>query len=158
MSQSIRFTLDCVPTAQMRSRHSTVNGFHMEYKAKKQKAHERELEKLLMPHVPAKPLEGPLMLCFDALMPVPRSYSQKKRVELLADGGAWYVQKPDWDNFAKQIQDAMTRMRFWGDDCQVACGFCRKRYAEHGQWEIYLCQLPARFDFKRFFTNFLEAA
>ncbi len=40
------------------------------------------------------------------------------------------------NNFIKQLKDAMTRMRFWGDDAQIVQLRCKKIYAEAGFWRV----------------------
>ncbi len=140
MSQSLSFTLNCVPTAQMRPKHATINGIHCAYKAKGQKANEATLEALLAPFVPDKPLEGALSLYFAAYFPVPKSASKKQRYAMLA-GIEAHTKKPDLDNLAKQLKDAMTRLQFWHDDKQVVRLYCGKHYGEYGRWAVEVKEL-----------------
>lgn len=54
----------------------------------------------------------------------------------MLEGRIGHVVKPDLDNLAKQLKDAMTRMRFWEDDRQIVRLVCEKRYSETPCWEI----------------------
>lgn len=41
----------------------------------------------------------------------------------------WCIKKPDADNYAKAVMDALTILRFWEDDCQVCDLSVRKQFA-----------------------------
>lgn len=58
------------------------------------------------------------------------------------EGKIGHTVKPDVDNLAKQLLDAMTRLRFWDDDRQIVELTCRKRYEEEPRWEICVQQVP----------------
>ena len=118
MSDIIKFTLPVIPTAQARP-----------------KANERTLEAWLKDHAPKTPLDGPLCLEFVAGMPCPASASKRARAAMLSGENA-PAKKPDLDNLAKQLKDAMTRMGFWGDDAQIVRLACEKIYTEQGFWQV----------------------
>ena len=131
----IRFALPIAPTAQARPKVAARGEFVQAYKTRAQQANERTLEAWLKDHVPAVPLSGPLALDFVAGLPVPSSVSKKRREAMLA-GLELPAKKPDLDNIAKQLTDAMTRLRFWKDDAQIVTLRCKKLYAEAGFWEV----------------------
>lgn len=139
VNRSVRvlvFTLRCLPTAQQRARHMTTpGGFHRAYKSDVQEDNERTLEALLRPHKPPTPLEGGLELSFRAVFPMPKSGSKKEHAGMLR-GIVCHTVKPDLDNLAKQLKDAMTRLQFWRDDKQVVRLICEKRYGEYPAWEV----------------------
>lgn len=59
-------------------------------------------------------------------------------------GKIWHTSKPDTDNLAKQLKDAMTRLGFWGDDRQVAAyGRMEKLYGERGEWRVRVQELES---------------
>lgn len=126
------FRLNCIPTPQERVRHTRCG---MAYKSRQQKANERTLEALLAKHVPPLPITGGVELSFTALFPPPKSVSKRKRARMLA-GEICHTVKPDLDNLAKQLKDAMTRMRYWHDDSQVVGMRCAKRYGEKPGWIV----------------------
>lgn len=113
----------------------TKFGKDLTYKSDTQRANELTLETLLAPHVPQKPLEGGVELRFRAIMPIPLSES-KKRKEAMLRGEIGHTVKPDLDNLAKQLKDAMSRMLFWHDDRQVVRLVCEKVYGNEPCWEI----------------------
>ena len=47
-----------------------------------------------------------------------------------------HTKKPDLDNMAKQLKDAMSRSGFWGDDRQVVSLRCSKCYAAVPHCEV----------------------
>ena len=119
------------------------NGFAHAYKTGNQEANERTLEAWLKDYQPEKPMAGPLVLEFVAALPVPRSATKKLKAEML---GGYFLpaKKPDLDNLAKQLKDAMTRLQFWKDDAQVVCLRCEKIYAETGYWQISIYEAVRR--------------
>ena len=132
------FELPIVPTAQARVRHGiSKGGFVTAFKADTQKRNERTLEACLLEHKPAEPMCGAIRLAFEAVLPVPFSAGKKKKAEMLA-GIVHPLKKPDIDNLAKQLLDAMTRLQFWEDDKQIVELHCRKVYGETGKWIVEL--------------------
>lgn len=129
---TMRFTLPIVPTAQARARHTRTG---RAYKAASQLANERTLEAMLMPYTPGEPLEGGIELRFTAYMPCPASES-KKRKDAMLRGEIGHTKKPDLDNLAKQLLDAMSRLRFWHDDKQVVRLICEKVYGNESCWLV----------------------
>lgn len=135
MSEELRFRLECAPTAQARIRHAVRCGHSMAYKSANQKAAESVLDSLLSARAPKKPLEGPLVLKFIAVMPIPASATKKAR-EAAQRGEMAHTKKPDLDNMAKQLKDAMSRTGFWFDDSQVVEMWCRKAYGADPHWSV----------------------
>jgi Holliday junction resolvase RusA-like endonuclease len=74
-----------------------------------------------------RPLEGPLDVVVTAVMPIPNSWSRKKREAALA-GQFRPTVSPDWDNFGK-VTDALNKV-VWLDDSQVVRGTVIKVYGE----------------------------
>ena len=70
---------------------------------------------------------GQVAVDITAFYPIPSSYTKKKREEIR--GGARPVKKPDLDNIAKIILDALNHVA-WQDDKQVVCMVLTKKYAE----------------------------
>ena len=135
MSDIIKFTLPVIPTAQARPKITVRAKPGHAYKTGAQQANERTLEAWLKDHAPKTPLAGPLCLEFVAGMPCPASASKRARAAMLSGENA-PAKKPDLDNLAKQLKDAMTRMGFWGDDAQIVRLACEKIYTEQGFWQV----------------------
>jgi Holliday junction resolvase RusA-like endonuclease len=71
------------------------------------------------------PLEGPLLVVVLVALPVPESWSRKKRVEAL-NGDIQPTGRPDADNYAKML-DGLNGI-VWLDDSQVTTLAVVKRY------------------------------
>ena len=131
----ITMTIPIIPTAQMRAR-SRVCGKHaMTYKAPKQARYENQIMQLLAEHAPAVPVDGPVCLDVLAWLPIPASWSKKKK-ELAATGVIRPVGKPDLDNLIKNIKDCMTQCGYWTDDSRVCTLHAGKAYAVKPAWFI----------------------
>jgi Holliday junction resolvase RusA-like endonuclease len=68
--------------------------------------------------------QDPLFVVIVADIPMPDSWSKKKRKEMLLQ---YHRSKPDWDNIGKGICDAL-----WESDSVIAVGTTIKRWAETG--------------------------
>lgn len=79
------------------------------------------------------PLEGPLSIVVSMFMPIPKSWSKRKRADALS-GVLRPIVKPDWDNGAK-MTDALNEV-VWRDDSQVVDGRVIKRYSDRPRLEI----------------------
>lgn len=76
------------------------------------------------PHRPAQPLEGPLWVAIDFLMPRPKSLMRAKDPA----GELWHTGKPDRDNLEKVVLDALKQDGWFLDDALVCDGPVRKFY------------------------------
>lgn len=72
------------------------------------------------------PLEGPVEVVMQMVLPIPKSWSKRKQQDAL-DGRLLPTTKPDKDNVIKAVFDAMNNI-VWRDDVQVADLTSRKRY------------------------------
>lgn len=73
----------------------------------------------------------PLFVTMVFDMPIPKSYSKKRRKWIL-DGYESYTKKPDLDNLAKGVLDALNGVA-WADDSQIIGLNLRKQYSEEPQ-------------------------
>jgi Holliday junction resolvase RusA-like endonuclease len=80
------------------------------------------------------PIEGSVKMTIYFFMPVPRSWSKKKRLETV---GEYHKIKPDLDNLEKFYKDCMSGI-VYKDDAQVALVVKSKRYAEKPRTEIII--------------------
>lgn len=74
-----------------------------------------------------KPMERAVKAKITAIFAVPKSYSKKRRQELLNTVN--YTKKPDVDNIAKIILDSLNGLAYQ-DDSQVSCLLVMKGYGE----------------------------
>ena len=77
------------------------------------------------------PLEGRIEANITAVFEVPKSYSKKKRAELLATEHS-YIHKPDADNIAKIVLDSLNGLAY-KDDSQVTKLTVIKEYGEQAK-------------------------
>jgi len=139
-NQSRRFTLDIIPTAQMRdkigvlkSKMGRVRG--MSYKAKEQKQDEFYISGLLAAHRPETPFDCPIVFEMTAYMPIPKSKPDWWK-EAARNGVIFPTPKPDLDNILKNIKDCMTKMNYWRDDSLVIEEHAYELYSDHPRWLI----------------------
>lgn len=82
------------------------------------------------PFLPSEPMEGPVYLRLDFYAPRPGAHFRGKSRDLRPTAPEYHTGKPDADNFAKAIMDALTVLRMWRDDSQVADLRVRKLYED----------------------------
>lgn len=66
------------------------------------------------------------MLHLEFFMPCPKAHYKGAAIRPTAPG--YHTGTPDADNLAKAIMDALTQLRVWKDDAQVAHLIVRKLY------------------------------
>ena len=109
------------------------------------RAYEKALAMVAKVAMRAKePLLGPLRLTVTAFMPVPASWSRKKRDAALA-GVVRPTVKPDWDNIGKIGSDALKGI-VWKDDTQVVDGRVLKFYDERPRLRVEITPLGLELD------------
>lgn len=84
-------------------------------------------------------LEGPLRVNIQCYFPVPASTSRKKRDQMLNDE-IMYTKKPDCDNLAKSILDALNGVAY-SDDKQVCQLSVSKLYSDNPRAEVTIEEL-----------------
>ena len=128
-SRTILFEVPLIPTAKGRPRVAKIgNHARMFTPAATVKA-EQEFVALAAPHAPETPIDAPIHLRLTFRLPVPASFPAWKREAALAC--ALYPEgRPDVDNLAKLVMDAMNHSgRWWRDDSHVVSLACRKQYS-----------------------------
>lgn len=120
--------LDGPPRGKGRPRFGRRGSFVAVWTDKKTLAYEQLLGAAAMEAMsPNLPHLGALSVRIEAGMPIPESWSQKKRQAALS-GDLNPIGKPDFDNLAKCCGDALNKI-VWHDDSQIiVCAF-RKFYA-----------------------------
>lgn len=81
-------------------------------------------------------LSGALELNLIFCMPIPKSISKKKREQL-----HYVTKKPDVDNLAKAVMDAINNVGIWEDDSQIAVLRVSKIYSDEPRCIITINQL-----------------
>lgn len=77
---------------------------------------------------PMEPFSGPVILSLRFWMPRPKNHFRSNG-NLKEGAPQWHTGKPDADNFAKAVMDALTVLGTWRDDSQVCDLRVTKNYA-----------------------------
>lgn len=119
----VKFTLPGVPRALQRNRHRIVTTkdkrqFVANYLPAQSRAEQGAVKLFAQQAMHGTPpIDGPVEMRMTAFMPVPASWSQKKRLAALT-GEIRPTSKPDLSNVTKQIEDGM-RQVCYRDDSQI---------------------------------------
>lgn len=81
-------------------------------------------------------LTGPLMMRLDFWLPIPASWSGKRKAA--AATGAWHTSKPDLSNAWKAIEDACNGI-VYADDATLCQATCTKRYGVTPGVDVLVC-------------------
>lgn len=81
-----------------------------------------------------------LRLTFQLPRPKNHFYTGKRADVLRDDAPRYHTGKPDSDNFAKAVMDAMTVLGFWQDDGQVAELHIVKKYSDAPGCHIHIAE------------------
>lgn len=88
---------------------------------------------------PGPPLEGPITLTLRFYMPIPQSWSKRKKAEAIT-GRIIPTIRPDIDNLAKLTMDALSGAAFV-DDKQIFAVYLIKQYSTEPRTEVTLCEI-----------------
>jgi len=128
----IRFWVEGTPKAQPRSRRSFMrHGAPLVFDPGTAEGWKGEIALAARELRPAAPHDGPVELVLHFFMPRPKSHSGAKGLKPTAPHE--HTSKPDFDNLAKAVCDALTRLGFWRDDGQVWRSMVEKVYVPAGQ-------------------------
>lgn len=123
---SLTFTVPGKPTAKARARVTRYGTYTPD---STQAAEMRVLEHYLAAYSSRPPLTGPVALTIVATFDVPKSWSRVKRE---AAYGKPHTSRPDSDNIAKLVTDALNGT-LYADDAQVYSLGVVKRYVVPGE-------------------------
>lgn len=121
-----------------RPRFSARGGFVRAYTDAKTANAETWVRACAVEQAGTTPMLGPVSLTITIAVPVPASWSKKRRADALA-GVACPTGKPDLDNCLKLIADALNGI-VWRDDAQIVRVECRKHYAETAQTVLQVAE------------------
>lgn len=126
----INYTVVGIPKPQARPKvfHRTLKSgkpFVSTYSPKSDWFHLVYTESLKIKNSLKNRLVGALELNLTFCMPIPKSISKKKREQL-----HYVTKKPDVDNLAKAVMDAINQVGIWEDDSQVSRLVVGKIYSD----------------------------
>jgi len=143
MTASLSFEIEGEPVPQLRARFTRAGRTYTPAKSRHWKEHVSRAAKAAAVQL-AAPLTGPLRMTVAFSLPIPPSWSKRKKHqaflnELLPTG------KPDVDNLAKAVMDAINdctdadeQPLIWKDDCQVVTLIAAKRYGLTGYVTVHI--------------------
>lgn len=121
----IRFFISGHPLPQARPRtfwHQTARRF-VTTNPRRCETWKEKVSQLASPHRPRKPLDFPVHVVLDFHLPRPKEARDK----------IWACVRPDLDNYAKAVLDALQEAGFFTDDSRVVWLECRKLYSTNGE-------------------------
>lgn len=126
----INYTVVGIPKPQARPKvfHKTLKSgrpFIHTYSPKSDWFHLVYTESLKIKNTLKNRLVGALELNLTFCMPIPKSISKNKREQL-----HYVTKKPDIDNLAKAVMDAINQVGIWEDDSQVSRLVVGKIYSD----------------------------
>jgi len=124
----VEFIYYGIPTGKGRARVSTRGGFPRAYTPKKTKEAEQNLQAQAAQYRPDRLFEGAISINYHIFVPIPKSFSKKKREDALM-GKMHPLTKPDIDNIEKLVFDAFNGV-IWLDDRQVVEVIKKKSYGQ----------------------------
>lgn len=145
----VTIVLPGAPRGKGRPRISTIGGFARAFTDKETRKYETALKEAGIRAMAGRPhLDEPVSVMILAHMPVPASWSNRKRAQALA-GDIQHTSAPDWDNISKMIDglnyhqprfkgDKEKRPIIWRSDAQIVAAQFRKMYSDRPRLEIFV--------------------
>lgn len=124
------FVVPGKPQGKERPRTVRINGFVHSYTPAKTAQYEKSVQEAYLLDAQRESwMEGePLSVSIDVLFEIPKSYPKKKREEAIK-GTLSPTKRPDLDNIAKAICDALNNIAY-KDDAQIVELNTSKKYTE----------------------------
>lgn len=129
----LTFTVDGETQAKQRPRGTKDGHF---YTPKKTVDYEEKVKRAYIGNFGKTQISGAIRAYITAFFTPPKSLSRKKREKLIKDE-ALATKKPDCDNIAKSVLDALNEVAY-KDDSQVTDLYIRKRYGDTAKVVIAL--------------------
>jgi len=140
MTFIVNFSIEGTPHGKGRPRFRRFGNFVQTYTDAKTKSYETLVKEAATKAMGSSPpLEGPVKLDLIIRLPVPKSYP-KKRSEGCLNGSEWPTKKPDWDNVAKSVADAMNDIVFL-DDTQIVIARVVKTYSAEAGVDVQVTEV-----------------
>ena len=135
----IHFQVEGDPKGKGRPRFSRVGSFTKVYTDKQTLTYEAMIATFAKQAMGGtKPLKTPVSVFLYVRLPIPQTYSKKRR-EACLNGSEMPCKKPDIDNIAKTYLDAMNGVIFV-DDTQVIDLHVKKVYAEKAGVDVMVME------------------
>ena len=127
------------PVAKGRPKFRRTGNFVRAYTPAKTKTYETDVALVAKKAMgDQEPLETPIVVAIYIRLPIPASYSKKRKKDCL-EGIERPLKKPDADNVAKAVTDAMNGIAYV-DDCQIVSMHITKVYAETPAVQVFISE------------------
>lgn len=138
MPGKVTFQIPGEPFGKQRPKFSTAGGFARSYTPKETVSYENLVKMEYERQCGGKmaPGDEEVLAVINAFFSIPKSVSKKKRADML-EGKIRPTKRPDCDNIAKIILDALNGMAY-RDDAQVVSAVVGKHYGETPHVEVQL--------------------
>jgi len=106
------------------------------------KADKQDFLAKVIQHRPESPIQGPVSLHIISVFSRPKSHygTGRNSKKLKASAPLYHTSKPDADNLAKFVCDALNGI-YWRDDAQISIVWVEKRYSEKAYTDIVINKL-----------------
>lgn len=133
------FEIVGAPVGKRRPRFTTVHGYAQATKDKQDVIYENLVRLTFQANKPSDYdlYDKPVQMRIEAYFPIPTAFSKKKAVEA-SEGKICPQKKPDADNIAKIICDALNEVAY-KDDTQIIELTIVKKYAKEPKVRVTLC-------------------
>lgn len=139
--KEIFLKIKCTPVQKSRPKFTTINGYPRSYTPKKT----HDFESLIAQNyvINGKGVyferEEPIHVTLVFGMPIPKTTPKSRRMAML-NGILKPIRKPDIDNLAKAVLDALNKVA-WADDAQIARLLLSKEYTDDPYISIYIHEI-----------------
>ena len=123
-----RLSMTIIPKPWERPRAATIGGHVRIVTPKTTEAYEKEIRAAWIRNNGNKPEEGPLRARIYFGLPIPKSETKTNKALMLARK-VFPAKKPDLDNLAKAVLDALNGVAY-KDDSQIVTVLSKKNYSE----------------------------
>jgi len=139
METDSSFTIIGEPVPKGRPKFAVRGGYAIVYTPKKTRNNEKDLRAQMLPYRPEKPLTSPVSLTFEFYFSPPKSL-RKWEKELVKAEKLPKVSRPDLDNLAKQLTDAMMGI-FFADDNLIYKISASKWYSDRPRIQVSISEM-----------------
>lgn len=136
----IYFVVYGEPVAQGRPRFARRGNHVMTYDSEDSRVYKDTVYSIALQNKPKELIQGPINLVIKCYRGIPKAIlSSKKKLEKAISGELLPTTKPDVDNYAKGIKDALNGV-IWKDDSQVVSLTVSKHYSITPRIEIEISE------------------
>ena len=130
MMPPIELFVSGIPKGQPRPKAFSRGGIASVYDPGTAEGWKGQIALAIRSFIPSVPIPFPVALQLVVFIPRPKAHFRtgKNSHQLRDDAPKWCPKKPDSDNYAKAVMDAITTLRVWEDDSQVVDLRVRKFY------------------------------